>query len=95
MTPRRDAENTPLQLKLNALAVMIAKIGSLVGLLLFTALMICFFVSLGTNDSVRTANQKGIALVQILIIAVTLIVVAASEGLPLIDTLALCRASLR
>lgn len=84
-----------MQLKLNALAELIAKIGSLAGLLLFTALMIRFFVQLGTNDPVRTANQKGIAFVQILIIAVTLIVVAVPEGLPLAVTLALAFATKR
>ena len=67
-------------MKLNDLAELIAKLGSAAGLLLFTALMIRFFVQLGTNDPVRTANQKGIAFVQILIISVTLIVVAVPEG---------------
>jgi Ca2+-transporting ATPase len=46
---RTDAENTPLQLKLNALAELIAKLGSMAGLILFTALMIRFFVQLGTG----------------------------------------------
>jgi P-type Ca2+ transporter type 2C len=44
-----DAENTPLQLKLNALAELIAKLGSAAGLILFTALLIRFFVQLGTG----------------------------------------------
>lgn len=43
-----DAESTPLQLKLNALAELIAKLGSAAGLILFTALMIKFFVQLKT-----------------------------------------------
>ena len=42
--------------------------------------MIRFFVQLGTNNPPRTANQKGIAFVNILIISVTLIVVAVPEG---------------
>ncbi|KAF5371839.1 hypothetical protein D9615_009535 [Tricholomella constricta] len=95
MALRGDAENTPLQLKLNALAELIAKIGSAAGLLLFSALMIRFFVQLGTGDPVRTANQKGIAFVDILIISVTLIVVAVPEGLPLAVTLALAFATKR
>ena len=66
-------------MKLNALAELIAKIGSLAGLLLFSALMIRFFVQLGT-DPHRTANQKAMSFVQILIISVTLIVVAVPEG---------------
>lgn len=77
---RGDAESTPLQLKLNDLAELIAKLGSAAGLILFTALMIRFFVQLGTNDPPRTSNEKGIAFVQILIISVTLIVVAVPEG---------------
>lgn len=81
---RGDTENTPLQLKLNDLAELIAKVGSAAGILLFTALMIRFFVQLGTNEPPRTANQKGIAFVQILIISVTLIVVAVPEGADLV-----------
>lgn len=50
---RGDTENTPLQLKLNALAELIAKIGSLAGLILFIALMIRFFVQLGRGNPVR------------------------------------------
>ncbi|KLO10815.1 calcium-translocating P-type ATPase [Schizopora paradoxa] len=91
----RPAENTPLQAKLNWLAELIAKLGSLAGLLLFVALLIRFFVQLGTNNPVRTANQKGLAFVQILIISVTLIVVAVPEGLPLAVTLALAFATKR
>jgi len=95
---RGDTENTPLQLKLNDLAELIAKIGSIAGLALFTALMIRFFVQLGTGSPARyvgssvsifdprtkfhfsNANENGIAFVNILIIAVTLVVVAVPEG---------------
>jgi Ca2+-transporting ATPase len=65
---------------LNALAELIARLGSAAGLILFTALLIRFFVQLGTGTPERTASQKGIAFVNILIIAVTLIVVAVPEG---------------
>ena len=44
-----DTENTPLQLKLNDLAELIAKIGGTCGLVLFASLMIKFFVQLKTN----------------------------------------------
>jgi P-type Ca2+ transporter type 2C len=50
---RRDSENTPLQLKLNNLAEVIAKLGSLAGGLLFVMLMIRFFVELGTHNPER------------------------------------------
>ncbi|KAI0789888.1 calcium-translocating P-type ATPase [Abortiporus biennis] len=95
MALRGDAENTPLQLKLNDLAELIAKLGGAAGLILFTALMIRFFVQLGTNDPPRTSNEKGLAFVQILIISVTLVVVAVPEGLPLAVTLALAFATKR
>ena len=79
---------------------LIAKIGSLAGLLLFSALLIRFFVQLGMGEPPQcvfylidwasllypffpysTANQKGIASVNILIISVTLIVIAVPEGM--------------
>ncbi|KIL58739.1 hypothetical protein M378DRAFT_86043 [Amanita muscaria Koide BX008] len=95
MALRGDTESTPLQLKLNDLAELIAKIGSIAGLTLFTALMIRFFVQLGLHDPARNANQNGVAFVNILIISVTLIVVAVPEGLPLAVTLALAFATKR
>ncbi|KAJ8521107.1 hypothetical protein ONZ45_g2153 [Pleurotus djamor] len=95
MALRGDTENTPLQFKLNHLAELIAKIGGVAGLALFSALMIRFFVQLGTNNPERNASDKGIAFVNILIIAVTLVVVAVPEGLPLAVTLALAFATKR
>ena len=50
---RGDTDDTPLQLKLNNLAELIAKIGSLAGLILFSALVIRFFVQLGTGEPSR------------------------------------------
>lgn len=88
MSLRGDAESTPLQLKLNRLAELIAKLGALSGLTLFVALMIRFFVQLGTDPN-RTAQVKAESFIQILIISVTLVVVAVPEGLPLAVTLAL------
>ncbi|KAG6844224.1 hypothetical protein H0H87_008672 [Tephrocybe sp. NHM501043] len=95
MALQADPETTPLQLKLNALAELIAKIGSIAGLILFSALMIRFFVQLGTKDPIRNSREKGIAFVNILIISVTLVVVAVPEGLPLAVTLALAFATKR
>ncbi|KAG8872465.1 hypothetical protein FRB97_007614 [Tulasnella sp. 331] len=89
-----DSEVTPLQGKLNALAELIAKLGSLAGLILFSALMIRFFIHLHTDPS-RSANIKAMEFTQILIIAVTIIVVAVPEGLPLAVTLALAFATKR
>lgn len=50
---RGDAENTPLQIKLNNLAELIAKIGSVAGLLLFVSLMIRFIVQVATGNPAR------------------------------------------
>ncbi|GJJ08344.1 hypothetical protein Clacol_002555 [Clathrus columnatus] len=94
MALRGDTENTPLQLKLNDLAELIAKLGSAAGLILFSVLMIKFFVQLKT-ESQRSGTEKALSFVQILIISVTLIVVAVPEGLPLAVTLALAFATKR
>ncbi|KAH9025707.1 Ca-transporting ATPase [Lactarius deliciosus] len=77
---QRDSENTPLQLKLNDLSEIIAKIGSIAGGLLFAALLVRYFVQLGTNNPQRTSSERGIAFVNILIIALTLVVVTVPEG---------------
>ncbi|KAG9013997.1 hypothetical protein FRB94_000194 [Tulasnella sp. JGI-2019a] len=89
-----DSEVTPLQSKLNALAELIAKLGSIAGLILFTALMIRFLIHLHT-DPHRSSDTKAMEFTQILIIAVTIIVVAVPEGLPLAVTLALAFATKR
>lgn len=91
---RGDADETPLQIKLNHLAELIAKLGGASGLLLFCALMIRFFVQLKTDPN-RSADDKAQSFIQILIIAVTLVVVAVPEGLPLAVTLALAFATKR
>ena len=69
-----------MQLKLNYLAEVIAKLGSAAGFILFIALIIRFFVQLKIGDPQRTANEKGITFVQILIISVTLVIIAVPEG---------------
>jgi Ca2+-transporting ATPase len=86
-------DSTPLQLKLNHLAEVIAKLGLSAGLLLFFCLMIRYFTEL--NEPGRTAADKAQNFISILIIAVTVIVVAVPEGLPLAVTLALAFATRR
>jgi Ca2+-transporting ATPase len=54
---RGDAENTPLQLKLNNLAELIAKAGAGAGLILFVSLMIRFFVGLSTDPDRSVCPQ--------------------------------------
>ncbi|PLW48503.1 hypothetical protein PCASD_04243 [Puccinia coronata f. sp. avenae] len=89
-----DTESTPLQMKLNSLAELIAKLGATAGLILFTALMIRFFVQLKTQPD-RKPSEKAQSFIQLLIISVTVVVVAVPEGLPLAVTLALAFATRR
>ncbi|EGE03235.1 P-type calcium ATPase [Trichophyton equinum CBS 127.97] len=87
-----EGQTTPLQLKLNVLAEYIAKLGLTAGLVLFVVLFIKFLVHLKT---IQGATAKGQAFLQIFIMAVTVIVVAVPEGLPLAVTLALAFATTR
>ena len=86
-------EATPLQVKLNTLAEYIAKLGSSAALLLFVVLLIKFLAALPGNTD--TPTQKGQQFMTILITAVTIVVVAVPEGLPLAVTLALAYATKR
>jgi Ca2+-transporting ATPase len=93
MSVRTELEATPLQVKLGRLAMNIAKIGSSAAILLFFILLFRFVGGL-SGDS-RTPTEKGSAFMDILIVAVTIIVVAVPEGLPLAVTLALAFATTR
>lgn len=93
MALREEPEPTPLQRKLNVLADYIAKIGGSAALLLFVVLFIKFLVEL--RGSTDTPSQKGQNFLRIFIQAVTVVVVAVPEGLPLAVTLALAFATTR
>ncbi|WPG99230.1 calcium-transporting atpase 2 [Acrodontium crateriforme] len=88
-----DNDATPLQSKLNDLAEYIAKLGSAAALLLFIVLLIKFLAQLPKNHD--TAPEKAQQFLTILITAVTIVVVAVPEGLPLAVTLALAYATKR
>ncbi|ODH48339.1 calcium-translocating P-type ATPase, PMCA-type [Paracoccidioides brasiliensis] len=92
MSLQDEGETTPLQTKLNILATYIAKLGLAAGLLLFVVLFIKFLASL---SSIQGPAAKGQNFLQIFIVAVTIIVVAVPEGLPLAVTLALSFATNR
>ncbi|EAU38925.1 hypothetical protein ATEG_00279 [Aspergillus terreus NIH2624] len=92
MSLQDEGQSTPLQAKLNVLAEYIAKLGLSAGLLLFVVLFIKFLANLKHGG---TADEKGQAFLQIFIVAVTIIVVAVPEGLPLAVTLALAFATTR
>lgn len=93
MSLQDEGQTTPLQSKLNILAEYIAKLGLASGLLLFVVLFIKFLAELGSMDG--GAEKKGQAFLQIFIVAVTVVVVAVPEGLPLAVTLALAFATTR
>lgn len=88
-----DPEETPLQVKLNIIAEGIAKLGTLAAFIMFVVLFIRFLAQL--PGSTKTGSQKGEEFLNILITAITIIVVAVPEGLPLAVTLALAFATTR
>ena len=93
MSLREDTQTTPLQSKLNVLAEYIAKLGLSAGLVLFVATFIRFLVQLNTISG--GASAKGQRFLQVFIVAITIVVVAVPEGLPLAVTLALAFATTR
>ncbi|KAL2869448.1 putative calcium transporting ATPase (Pmc1) [Aspergillus lucknowensis] len=88
-----DTDPTPLQVKLGRLANWIGWFGLGSALLLFFVLFFRFLAQLsGSNDEPAVKGQH---FMDILIVAVTVIVVAIPEGLPLAVTLALAFATSR
>lgn len=94
MSLRTEVEDTPLQVKLNFLAERIAKLGSLAALLMLIVLIIRYFVGFKAKGTPSSADIVK-SLVDIVIAAVTVVVVAVPEGLPLAVTLALAFATTR
>jgi len=93
MSVRTDMEATPLQKKLEGLALAIAKLGTSAAGLLFFVLLFRFLGDLSGNND--TPTEKASTFTDILIVAITIIVVAVPEGLPLAVTLALAFATTR
>ncbi|KAL8997523.1 MAG: hypothetical protein Q9169_003218 [Polycauliona sp. 2 TL-2023] len=93
MSLREDAQTTPLQSKLNVLATYIAKLGLGAGLILFVATFIKYLAHLNSIQGGPAA--KGQQFLNVFIVAVTIVVVAVPEGLPLAVTLALAFATTR
>ncbi|KAL3470851.1 hypothetical protein BJX99DRAFT_263871 [Aspergillus californicus] len=93
MSLQEANDPTPLQVKLGRLANWIGWLGSGAAIILFFALLFRFIANLSSNPG--SAATKGKEFVDILIVAVTVIVVAIPEGLPLAVTLALAFATTR
>ncbi|KAJ5102014.1 hypothetical protein NUU61_004236 [Penicillium alfredii] len=88
-----DPGFTPLQVRLSGLAKNIARFGGAAGLVLFVILFIRFLV--GLRHSTETPTEKGQSFLNVFILALTIVVIAVPEGLPLAVTLALSFATTR
>lgn len=92
-----EPDMTPMQARLDGLATGISKYGFLVALVLFIILFIRFCVDIAPGGHLHRLGsaEKGKHFMDILITAITIIVVAVPEGLPLAVTLALAFATTR
>ena len=88
-----EVATTPLQAKLNIVAEQITHLGCSVAFVLFIALFIRFLVQLKSDGGTPTSRAQNF--LEIMIVAVTVIVIAVPEGLPLAVTLALGFAMIR
>eukprot|EP00257_Ricinus_communis_P022833 XP_015582680.1 calcium-transporting ATPase 4, plasma membrane-type [Ricinus communis] len=83
-------DETPLQVKLNGVATIIGKIGLAFAVLTFLVLTGRFLVEKGLHhEFTHWSSEDAFALLNYFAIAVTIIVVAVPEGLPLAVTLSL------
>ncbi|CAN7011596.1 unnamed protein product [Brassica rapa subsp. trilocularis] len=90
-------EETPLQVRLNGLATFIGIVGLTVALVVLVALLVRYFTGTSQDSNGATQFIKGTTsisdivddCVKIFTIAVTIVVVAVPEGLPLAVTLTL------
>ncbi|KAM1306629.1 hypothetical protein ACFX2H_008987 [Malus domestica] len=83
-------DETPLQVKLNGVATIIGKIGLTFAVLTFLVLTVRFLETKGPNNEITDwSSADAVTLLSYFAIAVTIIVVAVPEGLPLAVTLSL------
>ncbi|XP_042501331.1 putative calcium-transporting ATPase 11, plasma membrane-type [Macadamia integrifolia] len=83
-------DETPLQVKLHGVATIIGKIGLGFAILTFLVLTIRFIVEKALNNELtKWSSSDALELMDFFAIAVTIIVVAVPEGLPLAVTLSL------
>jgi len=87
-----EPETGPMQAKLDHMAEVIGKVGLSVAILTFTALSIRFIILFGTAEkgySTWVHSKHWSELVSFIITAITVLVVAIPEGLPLAVTISL------
>ncbi|XP_057438038.1 putative calcium-transporting ATPase 11, plasma membrane-type [Lotus japonicus] len=83
-------DETPLQVKLNGVATLIGKIGLVFAVLTFLVLTVRFLVEKALHGEISSwSSNDALKLLDYFAIAVTIIVVAVPEGLPLAVTLSL------
>ncbi|GFY92202.1 autoinhibited Ca2+-ATPase 11 [Actinidia rufa] len=83
-------DETPLQVKLNGVATIIGKIGLAFSILTFLVLTTRFLVVKAMNHEMKSwSTSDALQLLNFFAIAVTILVVAVPEGLPLAVTLSL------
>ncbi|XP_021887883.1 putative calcium-transporting ATPase 11, plasma membrane-type [Carica papaya] len=86
----RGEDETPLQVKLNGVATIIGKIGLVFAVLTFLVLTVRFLVDKALhNQFTHFSTSDALTLLNYFAVAVTIIVVAVPEGLPLAVTLSL------
>lgn len=92
-----ESEDTPLTVRLNDLAEGISKYGFIAALILFFVLLFRFCAEIAPGGKYHDieSTEKGKKFLDILITAITIVVVAVPEGLPLAVTLALAFATTR
>ena len=87
---KKSSEGTSvLQKKLNRLAVKIGYGGTIAAVLCFFLLVIRFGIEFGVHDRKWDHDEHWVELLHFAIIAITVLVVAVPEGLPLAVTIAL------
>eukprot|EP00850_Spirogloea_muscicola_P005399 SM000024S07861 [mRNA] locus=s24:999933:1009593:+ [translate_table: standard] len=84
-----NAEETPLQVRLNGVATQIGKYGLIVAVLVFVILFVRYFADFHGAKAKQSASSTIKDVVDIFTVAVTIVVVAVPEGLPLAVTLTL------
>ncbi|KAG9454755.1 hypothetical protein H6P81_007659 [Aristolochia fimbriata] len=83
-------DETPLQVKLNGVATIIGKIGLVFSIMTFVVLVIRLLVGKALHgEFLKWSSQDALEILNYFAIAVTIIVVAVPEGLPLAVTLSL------